>query len=135
MLAIQGLIDEEKLNRFNLPFYAPSPTELGFLIENEGSFSLDQIHVSEVSWQPGSNYNTSNNSNNGAPYSEENMDNVQWYDFVKCMRSVSEALLTSHFGEGIIEEVYQRYSQVVRVSMREEKNAFVNVTVSMTRKG
>ena len=135
MLAIQGLIEEEKLSRFNLPFYAPSATELGILIQNEGSFSLDQIHVSEVSWQPGSNYNTSNNSNNGAPYWEENMDNVQWYDFVKCMRSVSEALLTSHFGEGIIEEVYQRYSQVVRVSMREEKNAFVNVTVSMTRKG
>lgn len=134
-MVTEGLIEEEKLNRFNIPFYGPSPTEVGFLIEKEGSFSLDQIHVSQVSWQPERNYNTSNNSNNGASYQEEDFDNVQWYDFVKCMRSVSEPLLTSHFGEGIIEEVFQRYSQIVRVSMLKEKNAFVNVTVSMTRKG
>ncbi|KAJ8449702.1 hypothetical protein Cgig2_001358 [Carnegiea gigantea] len=100
-----------------MPFYAPSPTEVEFLIEKEGSFSLDQIHVSQVSWQSGSDYNASNNSNNGASYQEEIFSNVQWYDFVKCMRSVSEPLLTSHFGEGIIEEVFQRYSQIVGVSM------------------
>lgn len=132
-MVTEGFIEEEKLNTFNMPFFAPSPTEVGLLVEEEGSFALDRAHVSQVSWQKGSNYY---NRTNGGSFDEgENcFDSDECYDFVKCMRSVSEPLLTSHFGEGIVEEVFQRYSQIVRVSMLKEKNAFVNVTVSMTRR-
>ncbi|KAL2936070.1 Salicylate carboxymethyltransferase [Bienertia sinuspersici] len=113
------VFEEEKLNTFNIPQYTPSATELGLIIEKEGSFTLDQTHVSEVNWE--ANENQKNKS-------------VNHYDFVKCMRSVIEPLLISHFGDTVIEELFDKYMDIVRVSMAQEKNVFINVTISLTRK-
>ncbi|KAJ0815674.1 putative salicylate carboxymethyltransferase [Helianthus annuus] len=53
----------------------------------------------------------------------------------KCMRAVAEPLVLSHFGDSIIEEVFKRYTDNIKISMSGEKTKLVNVTVSMTRKG
>ncbi|KAL2935258.1 Salicylate carboxymethyltransferase, partial [Bienertia sinuspersici] len=88
------IIEEEKLNAFNLPQYTPSATELGLIIEKEGSFTLDQTHESEV---------------NGEANENQKNKLVNHYDFVKCMTSVAEPLLVSHFGDAIIEELFDKY--------------------------
>jgi len=41
----QGLIDEEKLDSFNMPFYGPSAEELQSIIETEKSFEIDSVRV------------------------------------------------------------------------------------------
>ncbi|XP_021746350.1 salicylate carboxymethyltransferase-like [Chenopodium quinoa] len=120
-MVIEGFIEEEKLNKFNIPIYTPSATELRFLVEKEGSFTLNEDHVSEVSWE-------ANDLN-------KNSSTAVHYDFVKCVRSVAEPFLILHFGETIIEEIFLRYTELVQVSVAKEKSVFINVTVSLTRKG
>ncbi|KAL2927034.1 Salicylate carboxymethyltransferase, partial [Bienertia sinuspersici] len=98
-----GLIEEEKLNTFNVPIYLPSASELSSLVEKEGSFTLNQADTSEVNWE--------------------------------CVRSVAEPFLVNHFGEAIIEELFERYMEILKVSMiKEKRNVFINVTTWLTRK-
>ncbi|XP_021746339.1 salicylate carboxymethyltransferase-like [Chenopodium quinoa] len=119
----EGFIDEDKLNTSNIPNYTPSEAELRFLVEKEGSFVVNQIHISEVNWE--ADDNCENSSKAASSH----------YDFVKCMRSVTEPLLINHFGESIIEELFLRYTELVRVSMAKEKSVFINITLWLTRKG
>ena len=51
------------------------------------------------------------------------------------MRAVAEPLLVIHFGDGIIEEVFSRYKTIVADRMSKETTEFINVTVSMTKRG
>ncbi|KAI3726519.1 hypothetical protein L1987_66317 [Smallanthus sonchifolius] len=120
----EGLIEEEKMDSFNIPQYTPNPKEVSNEVEKEGSFMIDCLEVSEVNWDASTDDNVS--------ISE---DDVQGYNMGKCMRAVAEPLVLSHFGESIIEEVFERYTNNIKVSMSKEKTKLVNVTASMTRKG
>ncbi|XP_021718984.1 salicylate carboxymethyltransferase-like [Chenopodium quinoa] len=124
-MVLEGFIEEEKLHTFNIPQYTPSAEEIGFIIERERSFILNQVDVSEISWEANEHY-----YKNDLPTTA-----FTHYDFVKCMRSVVEPLLVNHFGEAIIEELFKRYMEIVQAAMATEKNVFINVTVSLTRKG
>lgn len=55
------------------------------------------------------------------------------YNVSNCMRAVAEPLLISHFGEGIIEEVFKRYQEILTDYMSKEKTEFINVTLYVTR--
>ncbi|XP_019103841.2 S-adenosyl-L-methionine:benzoic acid/salicylic acid carboxyl methyltransferase 3 [Beta vulgaris subsp. vulgaris] len=122
-MVVEGFIEEDKLNTFSIPIYTPSEEELGFMVEKEGSFNLNQVLITEVNWKPSEQYKN--------PY-DKSSDHA---NFTNCMRAVAEYLLISHFGEAILEEVFRRYKKMVKVSMAKEKNVFTNITVSLTRKG
>ncbi|KAJ6367134.1 hypothetical protein OIU77_003499 [Salix suchowensis] len=123
-MVVEGIIEEEKFDSFNIPVYTPSPLEVESIVEKEGSFTIDLLDVSQVNWDA---------------YDEEVHQSEAFkdggYNVAKCMRAVAEPLLVSHFGEAIIDEVFSRYGEIVANRMSEEKTEFVNVTVSMTRKG
>ena len=121
---MQGLIDEEKMDSFNIPQYTPSPAEVKCEVEKEGSFTINRLEVSKVNW----------NAYHGefCP-SDDHKDGA--YNVAMLMRAVAEPLLVSHFGGGIIEEVFSRYQKIVADRMSKEKTEFVNVTVSLTRRG
>ncbi|KAI3726516.1 hypothetical protein L1987_66314 [Smallanthus sonchifolius] len=124
-MVVEGLIEEEKMDSFNIPQYTPSPKEVSNEVEKEGLFMIDCLEVSEVNWDA----STDDNVN----LSET--DEQEGYNMGKCMRAVAEPLVLSHFGESIIEEVFERYTNNIKVSMSKEKTKLVNVNVSMTRKG
>jgi len=107
---------------FNIPQYTPSPSEVEFEVEKEGSFTITGMEVSVVPWNANDDGNLSESLRNGG------------YNVAKCMRAVAEPLLISHFGEAIVEEVFDRYQQILTKTMSEEKNHFVNVTISLVRK-
>ncbi|KAI3842986.1 hypothetical protein MKW92_010922 [Papaver armeniacum] len=44
-MVLQGAIQEEKLNSFNIPAYYPSPEEIKSIIESEGSFTINQLET------------------------------------------------------------------------------------------
>ncbi|KAJ6800412.1 anthranilate O-methyltransferase 3-like isoform X2 [Iris pallida] len=48
----QGILDEAKVNAFNLPTYAPSMEEVTTVVENEGLFHLEQVQILETNWDP-----------------------------------------------------------------------------------
>ncbi|KAK9698050.1 hypothetical protein RND81_08G078900 [Saponaria officinalis] len=111
-MTFEGFIEEKKLHTFNIPHYYPSPLELKTLVEREGSFNIDQFITFDTKW---------NNAYENNVHEDPNS-----YDFVKCMRSVTEAMLINCFGEAVIDEIFVRYQKVVHSSMIKEKNAFIN---------
>ncbi|KAK6258294.1 SAM dependent carboxyl methyltransferase - like 8 [Theobroma cacao] len=112
---MQGLIEEEKLNSFNIPQYTPSPAEVKSEVLKEGSFMIDRLEVTEVNWNAYQNeFDLSDAFKDGG------------YNVAKCMRAVAEPLLASHFGEAIIDEVFRRYRDIVANRMSKEKTEFVN---------
>ncbi|KAL6189957.1 hypothetical protein ACLB2K_036358 [Fragaria x ananassa] len=49
----EGLIKEEKVDSFNMPFYAPCAEELITVLQKEGSFITDRLEAFEVDWDTG----------------------------------------------------------------------------------
>lgn len=123
-MVAEGLIEEEKMDSFNIPQYTPSPAEVKCEVEKEGSFTISRLEVSEVNW----------NAYHGE-FCPSDAHKDGGYNVAKLMRAVAEPLLVSHFGDGIIEEVFSRYQKIVADRMSREKTEFVNVTVSMTKRG
>ncbi|KGN48856.1 hypothetical protein Csa_003407 [Cucumis sativus] len=115
----EGIIEEEKLESFNIPKYMPSPTEMRIEIEKEGSFVVNRIQVSKMDWNIVYKDNGNKDDNGG-------------YNVAKYMRAVAEPILISHFGEAIIDELFIRYGQIIVDRMAKEKLEFVNLTISLT---
>ena len=100
----------------------PCPSKVKAEIAKEGSFSIDRLEVSEVNWNAyDTGFITSNALNDGG------------YSVAKRIRAVAEPLLSIHFGEGIIDEVFRRYREIVADCMSKEKIEFIDVTVSITK--
>ncbi|CAK9179799.1 SAMT [Ilex paraguariensis] len=123
-MVLEGLIEEKKLDSFNIPQYTPSPAEIKSEVEIEGSFGIDRLEVSKVHWNAYDNeFCPSNAFKDGG------------YNVAQCMRAVAEPLLISHFGVAIIDEVFSRYRKILADKMSKERTEFINVTVAMTKKG
>ncbi|CAI0376967.1 unnamed protein product [Linum tenue] len=123
------MIDQEKLDRFNIPQYMPSPAEVEAEVHTQGSFAIDRLEVSKVSWD------VSNGELSGSD--EGHMKNAAGYNIANNIRVVAEPLLVSHFGAGgeeVIDEVFRRYAAIVSERMANEKTEFVNVIASLTKK-
>ncbi|KAK3224184.1 hypothetical protein Dsin_011209 [Dipteronia sinensis] len=127
-MVTEGVIEEEKMNSFNIPQYTPSPFEIKSQVLEEGSFAIDRLEVSQVNW----NAYSSNNGLNGA---DGLINKDGGYNVAQCMRAVAEPLLVSHFGEAIIDEVFDRYREIIADRMSKEKTEFINVTVSLKKIG
>ncbi|KAI3699405.1 hypothetical protein L2E82_43689 [Cichorium intybus] len=123
----EGLIEETKMDSFNIPQYTPCPKEVKNEVDKEGSFTINCLEVSEVNWDAYAD-------NQLIRPEDFNVNDIGGYNVAKCMRAVAEPLLASHFGVSIIEEVFIRYRKIITDCMSKEKTKFINVTVSMTRK-
>ncbi|KAJ1411042.1 SAM dependent carboxyl methyltransferase, partial [Sesbania bispinosa] len=126
----QGIIKEEQVDTFNIPQYTPSPSEVKLVVLNEGSFIINRLEVSEVNWNV---FDKQSNFNFDSEILSETLKDGG-YNVAQCMRAVAEPLLVSHFGEAIIEEVFDRYQEILADRMSKEKTKFVNVTILLTRK-
>ncbi|KAF3681150.1 putative salicylate O-methyltransferase-like [Capsicum annuum] len=109
---VQGLIEEQKLDAFNIPQYTPSPAEVKYIVEKENSFTINRLEATRVHW------NASNDHINGG------------YNVSRCMRAVAEPLLVSQFGTKLMDLVFQKHEEIVSYCMAKEKTEFTNVTVS-----
>ncbi len=112
------------MDSFNIPNYTPSPSEVEFEVLKGGYFSIDRLEVSEVNWNL---YDSE-----FKPSDEFGADG---YSLAKCIRAVAEPLLVSHFGDAIIDEVFRRYKEITDDRMSKEKTQFINVTISVTKRG
>ncbi|KAL2531635.1 S-adenosyl-L-methionine-dependent methyltransferase superfamily protein [Abeliophyllum distichum] len=85
-----GKITEEEVDSFNLPFYYPSPSELKALIEENGCFNIERIErLSE-------------------PMKNEKLNlNIVIKVCVSHLRAVIGGLIEEHFGNEIVEELFQ----------------------------
>ncbi|XP_068660990.1 probable jasmonic acid carboxyl methyltransferase 1 [Aristolochia californica] len=124
-----GLIEEAKLDAFNLPYYAPSVEELTEVVEKEGSFNLNQLDIIQVSWDGSEDDDEGNNP--AAPFDEV----ARGLNVAKVMRAVVEPLLVSHFGVAFMDEVFQRYGQIVAQHLSLEITKDTVLVVTLMRNG
>ncbi|CAJ2635633.1 unnamed protein product [Trifolium pratense] len=129
-MVLQGIIKDDKLNTFNIPWYTPSPSEVKLQVVTEGSFSIDRLEVFEVNW------NTLNNEKTFDSEVEISDGYIvaQGMRVAQGIRAIFESLLVSHFGEAIIEEIFNRFGKILIDRMSKEINKFFFVTISLTRK-
>ena len=119
---IQGLIEADQVDTFNIPNYTPSPSEVKMEILKEGSFAINRLEVSAVNLNHcGNELSLPKQFPGGA------------YNVAKSARAVLEPLLLDHFGEAIIDEAFWLFQELIADSMSKEKTEIVNVTVYLTR--
>ncbi|PHT48761.1 hypothetical protein CQW23_12969 [Capsicum baccatum] len=113
---LQGSIEEEKVDSFNIPAYNPSPEEVIYIVDKEGSFIINVLETLEI---------------------HRNSSSDEKYSMVQSFRCVAEPLLDRHFGHGELnmDQVFHIYNEIfVSDCKAKEKIMFVNVTVSLAKK-
>nr|UMB49613.1 salicylic acid methyltransferase [Nelumbo sp. SAMT] len=122
-MVYEGLIEEEKVDTFNLPLYTPSPSEIKTVIGREGSFNIDRLETFEVHWNP-----------EDKPGNNE-VDKLRGANIVaRYMRAAAEPLLVDHFGEALMEQVFWRIREILANRMSKEETKHTNAIVSVTRR-
>ncbi|XP_045818555.1 S-adenosyl-L-methionine:benzoic acid/salicylic acid carboxyl methyltransferase 3-like [Trifolium pratense] len=122
-MVVEGIIEEEKLNTFNIPNYYPSPSEVKLEVQTEGSFSINQMEVSEIMGADGV-YNT-----NAFDSKSEMYESV-----AKGTRAIIEPLMIVHFGEGVIDEAFDRFKIILESGISKERTKITNLTITLIRK-
>ncbi|KAJ4715455.1 Methyltransferase-like protein [Melia azedarach] len=97
-LVSEGLIEESKLESFNVPFYGPSAEEISRLVEQEGTFSIHKLETHYQNWYVGFD-----NNGNKLDYCETAKQMATRF------RAIAESLVASHFGNDIVDEIYKRF--------------------------
>ncbi|XP_060181959.1 probable caffeine synthase MTL3 [Lycium barbarum] len=124
-MVIEGLIAEDKLAKFNLPLYAPSIKEIKQIIGKGGSFKL--LHLETFKLKRDSNMAekeeaTLFDEKSRAAYIAGNM------------RAVQEPILVEHFGEEIMDELFERYGKKAIEYMKNYGKGIINnVVISLSK--
>nr|CAD1842739.1 unnamed protein product [Ananas comosus var. bracteatus] len=107
-MASLGLIEEEKVDSFNLPWYEPSMEEV-----------KDEITIQLRSPR------NDHNDNPGAKSAQT---------MAKAVRAALESMLKSHFGEAIIEKLFERYCLLLEEYYSKNKAEVTNILIVLERK-
>lgn len=109
---MQGSIEEEKVYTFNIPAYYPSLREVMYIVDKEGSFTIDILKTCELHKDD----------------FDENM--------AQCVRAFTEPLLVSHFGDNeiLMDQVFHKCREIYVNFMTIEKTTFTNVIVSLIKR-
>ncbi|KAL1802456.1 hypothetical protein ACET3Z_031103 [Daucus carota] len=98
-MVAEGLLDEKDIDAFNLPLYTPCVDEVLAIVELEGSFKIDRWETSQVNWDTRDENEAKSVKSKGSSGKIVAM----------AVRSVTEPMLISHFGEGCINKLFERY--------------------------
>ncbi|CAJ2672267.1 unnamed protein product [Trifolium pratense] len=120
----EGLVEEEKLDLFDFPAYHPNVQEVRQLIEEEGSFTLQNIKTLKMAWD--------------ANLEKDNVDYVvdskMRGEFIaKYHRAVYEPLLIAGFGENIMDELFSRFAKMIAQLIEIETLEFTNIVLFVTK--
>ncbi|XP_062101225.1 probable jasmonic acid carboxyl methyltransferase 2 [Humulus lupulus] len=123
----EGLIEEEKVDSFNAPYFAPCPEELKSVVEKEGSFVLESVESFAVDWDGGAvdyqQYTT-----------VAELSRARGQRVAKNIRAVVESMLGSHFGTHILDDLFRRYQDIVADYLSNASTKYINLVISLRKK-
>ncbi|KAJ8764534.1 hypothetical protein K2173_006274 [Erythroxylum novogranatense] len=105
VLVSQGEIEKEKLDSYDVHFYAPSKEEIEAEVRKDGSFQLDRLVMFGVERER-------KEANNGESYGTA---------VAATVRAIQESMLSNHFGERILEPLFEIYGRMVDQEMDKEE--------------
>ncbi|KAL4387396.1 hypothetical protein GQ457_09G028020 [Hibiscus cannabinus] len=124
-MVVEGLIGDEKLESFDLPYYAATGEELRSVIEAEGSFELQRLEAFNMDWD---DYIKKADGNRV-------LDKAARAAIIaRDIRAVGEPILASHFGEDIMDDLFRRFEHDVLDYMEAHKCQYINIVMSLTKK-
>uniref|UniRef100_I1Q148 Uncharacterized protein n=1 Tax=Oryza glaberrima TaxID=4538 RepID=I1Q148_ORYGL len=107
-LVMEGLVEKEKLDSFNIPNYEPSIHEVKTVVISSKLFTINKIHVFESNWDP---YDDSSDQGQAI-----NINPIKsGLNVAKCIRAVLEPLIASHFGESILDVLFSRFAHYASI--------------------
>ncbi|KAJ4841337.1 hypothetical protein Tsubulata_044281 [Turnera subulata] len=118
-LVSQGLIEEKKLDTYNTPYYEPYTEEIKDEVERQGSFDLDCILPIILPWD---------GCNGGIKCTRETTAR----NTGKAMKAVNGSMIKSHFGEDILDPLFQRFMEIMAADTKKVEH--VSLVVSLVRK-
>eukprot|EP00253_Pinus_taeda_P012539 PITA_12539 len=114
-LVSQGLIEEEKVDSFNLPMYAPCPEEVSGEVTREGSFEIRRLELIRRSER----FSQQMEAITGSSASQKD---AYGRKLAKQLRAVTESLIKYHFGEEIVDALFDRLGERVGQRLSERKD-------------
>ncbi|MED6195599.1 hypothetical protein PIB30_039379 [Stylosanthes scabra] len=102
-MVLENLIEEKKLESFNLPMYGPTTEEVKEVIEEEGSFTLQRLESVIVDYDEGLGVNEDNKVD----------INMRAEVFTKLQRAGLEPLFKAQFGEHVMDELFLRFKNKI----------------------
>jgi hypothetical protein len=98
---LKGEIEEEKLDSYDVHFYAPSREEIEDEVTKEGSLKLERLEMFEIDKkeQGRESYGT---------------------EVAKAVRAIQESMISNHFGEKILDNLFENYAMLVDEEIAKE---------------
>ncbi|KAI5427931.1 hypothetical protein KIW84_033090 [Lathyrus oleraceus] len=119
----EGLVEEEKLDLFNLPLYHPTIEEVNQMIEIEGSFIIQTLKTFKIGWDANLQEDT-----------VDYIDSKMRGEFIaKYHRACFESLLIHEFGETIMDELFSRFAKLIAQFIELKSPDFFNIVLFMTK--
>ncbi|XP_073050099.1 probable methyltransferase TCM_000336 [Primulina eburnea] len=113
ILVAQGEVSEEKLESYEVHFYAPSMEELEEEVRKEGSFKLENVEM----------YETDKDCGDCSSYGAA---------VAKTVRSIQESMLVNHFGETLmLDNLFHHYANLVDQQMLKLDNSISSITIAL----
>ncbi|XP_016207887.1 jasmonate O-methyltransferase [Arachis ipaensis] len=120
----EGLVEEEKVDSFDAPYYAPCMEEIKWVLQKEGSFILESCEAYEIDWD------------GGVEFHSDSFKVLSCGERVsRTIRAVVESMLESHFGSHIMDELFLRYSELVEHHLSNNRTKYINLVLSLVKKG
>ncbi|GAV72886.1 Methyltransf_7 domain-containing protein [Cephalotus follicularis] len=116
-MVTEGLIEEEKVDSFNVPFYAPYPEEVKLEIQKEGSFIIDRIETFEVDWVV------------STKFSAQTKGQIE----AKTCRAFMEPMLELHFGSSIMDNLFVKYEGIAEDYLSKCRAKHISLIISMIK--
>ncbi|KAL6993540.1 gibberellin A4 carboxyl methyltransferase [Sarracenia purpurea var. burkii] len=116
ILVSQGKIEEEKLDSYNIHYYAPSQQELEDEIGREGFFQVERLETFEIE--------------------KVALEGITSYGsaVARTIRAVQESMLSHHFGEGILDDLFHHFGRLVDEEMEKEEMRTTSFVVALRKK-
>nr|A0A096VHX1.1 RecName: Full=Probable caffeine synthase MTL2; AltName: Full=Methyltransferase-like 2; Short=CcMTL2 [Coffea canephora]AFV60436.1 methyltransferase-like 2 [Coffea canephora] len=131
-LVVEGLLEEEKLDSFNLPLYTPSLEVVKCIVEEEGSFEILYLETFKVRYDAGFSIDDD--------YQVRSLFQVYCDEHVKAayvtffFRAVFEPILASHFGEAIMPDLFHRFAKNAAKALRLGNGFYNSLIISLAKK-
>lgn len=107
----QGLIEEEKVDSFNIPMYCPCPEEASNEVTREGSFEIQRLELLRRS----DKFPEELEAMTGSASAKDGYGIL----LAKQMRAVMESLIEYHFGKEIMDALFERYGETMGKKLSE----------------
>ncbi|VFQ75463.1 unnamed protein product [Cuscuta campestris] len=108
ILISKGEVEEEKVDAYDVHFYAPSMEEVEKAVKSEGSFEMEMLQMFGA-------------DNKKEEYSYKNDGEMMMVSYGRRVamgvRAVQESMLTHHFGGGILDSLFEEYGRLLDLEL------------------